>query len=131
AVYVFTRTGNNWSQQAYIKASNAVASDVFGSSLALSGNGSTLAVGAVSEDSSATGINGDQTDNSASSSGAVYVFSRTANIWSQQAYIKASNTDASDNFGQSVSLSSHGNAVAIGAGEEHSHANWITPKSSA
>ena len=59
------RTGAAWSQQAYVKASNTGADDYFGSSVALSANGSTLAVGAVGEASAATGIGGDQTDNTA------------------------------------------------------------------
>jgi len=37
-------------------------------------DGDTLAVGDSAEDSSATGINGDQADNSANHAGAVYVY---------------------------------------------------------
>ena len=48
--------------------------DFFGQSMALSGDGNTLAVGAFGERSAATGVNGDQADNSASVAGAVYVF---------------------------------------------------------
>ena len=70
-MYVFTRSGRTWSQQAYLKASNTGTGDEFGSSVSLSGD--TLAVGAYWEDSNATGVNGDQNDNSARSSGAVYV----------------------------------------------------------
>jgi hypothetical protein len=55
-----------------VKASNTEAGDGFGWSVALDGN--TLAVGAPGEASSATGINGTQTDNSAVISGAVYVY---------------------------------------------------------
>ena len=91
AAYVFVRTGSTWSQQAYLKASNTDASDFFGLSVALSGD--TLVVGATLEDSSATGVNGNQSDNSALNSGAAYVFVRTGTTWSQQAYLKASNTD--------------------------------------
>jgi len=64
AVYVFVRSGGNWVQQAYVKASNAKAGDQFGASLALSGDGNTLAVGATGESSSATGVNGNQADTS-------------------------------------------------------------------
>jgi hypothetical protein len=55
---------------------------------------STLAVGAtVEEDSNATGIGGNQADDTAGGSGAVYVFERDEQgAWSQQAYVKASNT---------------------------------------
>jgi hypothetical protein len=74
AVYVFTRTSNVWSQQAYVKASNTGASDYFGVCVELSDDGGTLAVGAPQEDGNATGINGNQDDNSAVQSGAVYVF---------------------------------------------------------
>jgi hypothetical protein len=118
---VFTRTGGVWSQQAYVKASNTEVSDQFGASLALSGD--SLAVGAPGEDSNATGINGNQADNSASTSGAVYVFTRTGGVWSQQAYVKASNTGALDEFGTSLALS--GNTLAIGAYFEDSNATGI------
>ena len=59
---------------AYLKASNTGAGDYFGRSIALSADGSTLAVGTSQEDSAATGIGGDQLDNFASAAGAVYVF---------------------------------------------------------
>src|SRR5262249_37039402 len=121
AVYVFTRTANAWTQQAYIKASNTgepgvgdqfADRDQFGFSLALSADGNTLAAGAITEDSGAKGINGDQNDNTQPSSGAVYVFTRAGTNWSQQAYVKASNTDAADLFGYSVGLSADGNTLA-------------------
>ena len=81
--------------------SNTDERDFFGISIALSGD--TLAVGAFGEDSAATGIDGDQSDNNAEGSGAVYVFTRDpAGMWSQQAYIKASNTGENDLFGTSV-----------------------------
>ena len=124
AVYVFTRTGSTWSQQAYIKANNTGADDLFGTSVSLSEGGNTLAVGAPYEDSNAIGINGDQTDNSVSGSGAVYVFTRTGSTWSQQSYIKASNTGAEDHFGW-VSLSPDGNTLAVGASGEDSNATGV------
>jgi hypothetical protein len=65
-----------WSQQAYIKGSNTQAYDEFGGSVALSRDGRTLAAGARGEDSGATGVNGNQADNSVDESGAVYVFTR-------------------------------------------------------
>jgi hypothetical protein len=125
AVYVFTRSGASWTQQAYVKASNTGASDEFGWSVALSADGNTLAVGAYGEDSNATGVNGDDTDNSASTSGAVYVFTRTGSTWAQQAYVKASNTGASDFFGYSVALSADGNTLAVGAVGEDSNAMGV------
>jgi trimeric autotransporter adhesin len=121
AVYVFVRSGASWSQQAYLKASNTDMNDVFGESVSLSGD--TLAVGAVGEDSVATGVNGYQVDNSALDSGAVYVFVRSGASWSQQAYLKASNTGENDNFGGSVSLS--GDTLAVGASGEASAATGV------
>ncbi|TMQ11683.1 MAG: integrin [Deltaproteobacteria bacterium] len=120
AVYVFTRSGTTWSQQAYLKASNTGVNDIFGTSVSLFGD--TLAVGATGESSSATGVNGDQTDNSVSSSGAVYVFVRSGTTWSQQAYLKASNTGASDAFG-AVSL--YGDTLAVSATGEASAATGV------
>jgi len=125
AVYVFTRSDTTWNQQAYIKASNAGASDRFGSSVALSADGSTLAVGAYGEASAVTGINGSQADNTARSAGAVYVFTRSGTTWSQQAYVKASNTGAYDFFGYSVALSGDGLTLAVGATDEDSAATGI------
>ena len=125
AVYIFTLTDSGWAQQAYIKASNAQERDLFGYSLALAADGNTLAVGAYGEDSSATGIDGNQNDNSVSSSGAVYVFVRNDNDWSQQAYIKASNTGSSDFFGRSVSLAADGDTLAVGASGEDSSSTGI------
>ena len=125
AVYVFTRSGVTWTQQAYVKASNTDADDSFGRSVSLSGDGNTLAVGAWREGSNATGIDGNQADNSAGGSGAVYVFIRSGGAWSQQAYVKASNTGAGDGFGWPVSLSGDGNTLAVGAWREDSNATGI------
>jgi K319-like protein/FG-GAP repeat protein len=122
AVYVFTRTaGGTWSQQAYLKASNTDAGDFFGLSVSLSGD--TLAVAAPQESSCATGVNGNQADNGCVSAGAVYVFTRSGTTWTQQAYIKASNTNFHDIFGWSVSLS--GNTLVVGAPNEQSCAIGI------
>ncbi len=124
AVYVFSRSDNNWIQQAYIKASNSAAFYYFGTAVSLSADGNTLAVGAHKEFSNATGIstNGSgETDQSAEDSGAVYVFSRSDNAWRQQAYIKSSNSEPYDLFGWSVSLSADGNTLAVGAYSEDSN----------
>jgi hypothetical protein len=121
AVYVFRRTGTVWQQEAYLKASNTGAGDLFAHSVALSGD--TLAVGAVHEDSVAQGVGGNQDDNTASSSGAVYVFRRTGTVWQQEAYLKASNTGAGDFFGISVALS--GDTLAVGASAEDSAARGV------
>ena len=103
----------------YFKASNTGELDHFGI-VAISGDGNTLAVGVGQEDSNSRGINGDQDDNSSPGSGAVYLFRHDGMGWNQQAYIKASNTEANpshpevrDGFG-AVALSEDGNTLAVG-----------------
>jgi hypothetical protein len=131
AIYVFARRGAVWFQQAYLKASNpgeAEDGDQFGFSLALSDDGTTLAAGAISEDSADARINGNQADNTANNAGAVYVFARTGSRWSQQAYVKSSSpngADANDLFGYSVGLSADGNTLAVGAYDEAGSSNII------
>ena len=125
AVYVFVKTGDKWTEQAYIKASNTGAWDFFGYSLSLSAAGTTLAVGAIFENSSARGVGGDGTNNDEENSGAVYVFVRDGDKWGEQAYIKASNTGADDRFGYSVSLSAAGTTLAVGAYLEDSSARGV------
>jgi hypothetical protein len=121
AAYVFVRRGALWFQQAYLKASNTDTNDRFGMSVSISGD--TIVVGAYLEGSNATGVNGDQSDNSARSAGAAYVFTRSAGVWSQEAYLKASNTDAGDYFGESVAIS--GDMVVVGAPQEDSNATGV------
>ena len=125
AAYVFLRNGGVWSQQAYLKAST-VTDDLFeveqfGGSVAISGD--TVVVGAIGESSYATGVNGNEGDNSAANSGAAYVFVRDGGVWSQQAYLKASNTDGTDLFGASVAIS--GDTVVVGAIQESSNATGV------
>lgn len=126
AVYVFTRTTGTWSQQAYIKASNTDSGDGFGRSVALAADGNILVVGATGEDGNAIGVNGDESDNTAASSGAVYVFSRSSDdSWSQQIYIKASNTGGNDRFGYDLALSGDATVLSIGAWGEDSAATGV------
>ncbi len=146
AAYVFSRddSSGGWSQQAYIKAHNtgtfpasgitgtsrqSPVADAFGFSVSLSSDGNTLAVGAPGENSADTGASPGSTggfDEGAGDSGAVYIFTRLGNVlWSQQAFIKAHNTELDDAFGSSVSLSSDGSLLAVGARREGSEENGI------
>ena len=105
----------------HIFASNTETNDQFGAAVSLSADGNSLAVGAEFEDSNTVGVSNDgsgEADNSANSAGAVYVFSRSGVVWSQQAYVKASNTEQGDQFGIAVSLSDDGNTLAVGANED-------------
>ncbi len=121
AAYIFHRTGTTWTQQAYVKASNTDANDAFGISVAVSGD--TVVVGAQREDGATTGLNGDDTDNTANGAGAAYWFVRTDTTWTQQAYVKASNTDAVDLFGTAVAAS--GDTFAVSAQFEDSNATGV------
>jgi hypothetical protein len=125
AVYLFRYSNRTWQQQAYIKAGNTDEEDYFGQGVALSSDGNTLAVGAGGEDSAATGINGNGSDNSMPGAGAVYLFTRSSGSWQQQSYVKAGNTDADDSFGHTVALSSDGNTLAVGSTGEDSAARGI------
>jgi len=132
AVYVYKRvdnasssTGFTWTQEAYIKATNADANDQFGSSMSLDGD--TIAVGAKQEDSSLTGITNSATvteNDSGDRQGAVYVYKRTGSSWAQEAYFKALNNTSVDNFGQTITLD--GDTIAVGAHQEDSNETYIT-----
>lgn len=102
---------------AYIKAHNTNAYDVFGWAVALSGDGNTLAVGSPLEDGSANVVNGAD-DNGRDNCGAVYIFVRNGDTWSQQAYIKPLANAVDDQFGYAVALSNDGNTLAVGAPTE-------------
>ena len=128
AVYMFRRGDEGWMQEAYVKASNTGEpedGDNFGYALGLSADGNTLAVGATGEDGSSVGAGGDGSDNSARGAGAVYVFAREDGIWNQQAYLKASNADATDLFGVSLAISDDGNTLAISALDEDGSSSGV------
>jgi hypothetical protein len=126
AAYVFTRSGApvSWTQEAYIKATNTVEFVEFGRSLALSGDGAVLAVGAPYETSDAVGIGG-IAGTGMDGAGAAYVVRRTAGIWAHEAYVKASNTIYDQFFASSIALSGDGETLVCGAPGESSRATGI------
>jgi RHS repeat-associated protein/uncharacterized repeat protein (TIGR01451 family) len=99
SAYVFVRQGSTWSQQAKLTAGDGAASDYFGASVAISGD--TIAVG----------VYGD--DDHGSSSGSAYIFVRQGSTWSQQAKLTAGDGAASDYFGASVAV--NGDTAVVGA----------------
>lgn len=125
AVYVFRRVSETWSQEAYLKASNTRAQALFGRRVTIDGD--TLAVGSLRESSRARGVNGDQTDTGAPGTGAAYVFTRKRSTWSQQAYLKSSNTNPSSNVtgGFSIAMSLSGDTLAVGEYVEASAATAV------
>jgi hypothetical protein len=94
----------------YFKASNGPLTygnfgGQFGASVALSTDGSTMAVGALFEDSDSDGTDGRQNGVfDGFDAGAVYIFARTGTVWAQQVYVKASNSDSGDYFGWALAL---------------------------
>ena len=120
AAYVFVRSGSTWTQQAYLKAANPGAGDEFGWRVAASGN--TVVVGARGEDSSSSGVNATPND-AASAAGAAYVFTGRNGLWTQQAYLKASNPEAGDEFGTIVAVS--GDTIVVGAHYEDSSTSEV------
>lgn len=99
SAYVFRRFGSQWVQEQKLTADDAQANDAFGSSVSIAGD--TLAVGAISD------------DDRGSAAGAVYMFLRSGTSWSQQAKLTASDGEAFDSFGYSVSMS--GERVLVGS----------------
>jgi uncharacterized protein GlcG (DUF336 family) len=114
---VFKRNeSGGWEQQAYLKASNTEAEDLFGGSISLSQG--RLAIAAGGEKSGSPGVNGDQADNSERLSGAVYFFTTDASgSWAQQLYLKSVDPQFGDLFGGGLALTDDG-VVVGGPGDE-------------
>jgi hypothetical protein len=102
SVYVFTRSGNNWTQQAQLFASNGSAGDEFGWSVAIDGD--TIVVGADAYDVFA---NTDQ--------GTAYVFTRSGTTWTQQAQLFANDGSGTDRDYFGVSVAVKGDTAIVGA----------------
>ncbi|NRB40421.1 MAG: FG-GAP repeat protein [Pseudomonadales bacterium] len=107
AAYVFTRSGNSWSQQAKLVANDGARLDFLGVSVSLDGD--TAVVGAHGEDDFGSG------------SGAAYVFTRSGSTWTEQAKLKASDAASGDSFGSSVSIV--GDTILVGAGANDDDGN--------
>jgi hypothetical protein len=120
-VRVYTRVAGVWSLESVLTPSVSASADGFGRAVALDGD--SLVVGAEFEDSSATGVDGDPNDNGADGSGAAYLFERVASVWTQTAYLKASNTGGGDRFGFSVDKQA--NTIVVGSPYEQSVATGV------
>lgn len=121
AAYVFERVGTTWSQRAILKGVIPGLQDHFGTDVAVQGD--RIVVTAKDEDSNATGVGGNPGNNAAQNSGAAHVFEFSGGAWSQTAYLKASNTEAGDQFGFSVALEGH--RIVVGAPHEDSTSNVV------
>lgn len=115
AVYLFDLVVGEWVLNSFVKPLNTQTNDLFGHTVALSGD--TLVVGALREDGGGIGVD-PAIDELALDSGAVYVFERTADDWTQTAYIKPPTPPNPDQgFGIALAISS--NLIAIGATQEN------------
>jgi len=108
AVYVFTRSGSTWTQQAKLTASDSASGLRFGSAVSLSGDGNTLLVGARGNASSVP-------------AGAAYAFTRSGSTWTQQQKLTASDAATGDYFGTSAALSADGLTAVVGAPAKNSY----------
>lgn len=115
AVFVYAASPKGWQLQQQLKAAQSDAGDSFGSSVSLNADGSLLAVGAIGESALPKGANTDVSNNDASFAGAAYLFAKEASGWHQQAYLKPMQGQATEFFGNSVSLSGDGRSLAVGA----------------
>ena len=121
AVYVFTRSGTTWTQQAKLLPSGGQAPDYlsFGQSVAISGD--TIAVGAgraqwgsaVAPDPTHPEFGG--------AAGEVFIFQRTGDVWTQQTTLKPQHPDGTM-FGLSVALD--GDALLVGAPADATGGTW-------
>lgn len=100
AAYIFVKSGGIWTQQDKLKAATGAAGDFFGGSVAISGD--TAIVGAYFND---VGGNANQ--------GSVYIYTRSAGVWTQQDKLTPGDGEADDLFGFSVALD--GDTAIIGA----------------
>lgn len=108
-VYVFTRAAGVWSQQQAIQSTDPIKSayDSFGYDVALSADGNTMAIVSASSAYPSAGV-----------PGFVYIWTRTAGVWTQQQkLIPSGRTEMSCD---TVSLSSDGNTCAIGCARKMS-----------
>ncbi len=107
SAYVFVRSGDEWSEQAKLIASDGAVEDNFARSVAL--NGDTVLVGAPGDTHN---IDDDDRKNDQINSGSAYVFVRSGTTWSEQAKLTASDRSKEEEFGISVALD--GDTALIG-----------------
>lgn len=125
-VYVYVRENGIWAKQQVVQPIIIPHfSEGFGVSIDLYKD--TMVVGAETEASGIPGINGDQTDITGPATGAVFMFARNGSIWSEQAFIKASELTSSsilgEFFGRAVAISK--DTLAVGSWRNQSGATGV------
>lgn len=112
AAYIYVRSGTTWSQEQKIFASDKTTSDQLGYSVAIDSTGTRVACGARSADAGAT-----------ASAGAVYIFTRSGSVWTQEQKVVASDATSNASFGNAVSLDENATRLLIGAYAEDTTAS--------
>ena len=102
SAYIFKRDGTEWIEQTKITASDGAEGDLFGYSVAISGD--CAVVGAYRD------------DNAGWDSGSAHIFKRNGTEWIEEVKITASDGAEGDNFGISVAIS--GDYAVVGAYED-------------
>jgi hypothetical protein len=128
AAYIFTRDASgDWAQQVWLKAINTRKNDQFGTSIAISADGNTVAVGSMfgAGAGGSNGVNADPNDETQFGSGSAYLYTRSGNTWVPAAYVKALNARTSAQFANSIALSADGKTLAVGSFRETSGAKSI------
>ncbi|MHA1485386.1 MAG: FG-GAP repeat protein, partial [Candidatus Thorarchaeota archaeon] len=108
SAYVFIRSGTDWTEQAKLLASDGATYDYFGGSVSIDGD--YAIIGAYRD------------DDNGKNSGSAYVFIRSGTDWTEQAKLIASDGDASDRFGGSVSIS--GDYAIVGARSDDDNGDY-------
>ena len=101
-VYVFDRSGNNFTEVGIITSSSNAASDILGHSVSISEDGNTIVASAIGDGSNDEGI--------------VYVFDRTGTNTFNEVGILTGGTYANQGaeFGDTVKISSNGKTIVVG-----------------
>jgi len=102
SAYIYVRSGTTWSLQSTLNNPTPAISDVFGNSVAISGD--YAIVGAY------------QDDTGGDASGSAYIYVRSGTTWSLQSTLNNPTPATYDHFGRSVAIS--GDYVIVGANDD-------------
>lgn len=106
-VFIYTRSGSTWTNEAVIQPSDSANGDFFGWECRLDSTGDILVVGA----------------KTAGTGGKAYVFTRSGSTWTQQANVTASDVASNWEFGEDVGISAEDGRIIVGARQYSSSAS--------
>jgi len=103
AAYVFTRSGESWSQVTSLDHEDVDRGDNFGNSVTITNDGDTAVVGSPGDDNTDGGR-----------AGSAYIFSRSGTEWAHQLELAAADGDQGDAFGVAVATDGMGSGTLVG-----------------